>query len=354
MPLRWGLGRRGPTGKAVGRKANERELAPHRPRAGAAQVPPPVMTASAKSVSSASQRFPPAVTESTRISSPLMKGAQEIKRKEKTMRKRILITGGTGNLGSHVRRQLADPAVAVRIMSRRQPDSGEDQGVEWSVADLVSGEGLAAAVADVDVIVHTASNLWPRSVERAGGRNLLAAARAAGVQHVIYSSILGVDKIDFFYYQDKLEVESMLADSGLGYTILRAAQFHKFVLMNVQAMTKLPIAIQPKSWQFQPIYAGDVAEAIVANALSGPANGIKRIAGPEVLSLDQLMRTWMEVFGQSKPVLRLPVPSGLSRGFRAGHNTSPANSVSGVRWSEYLEALADDAAEPTRRKARAT
>lgn len=269
------------------------------------------------------------------------------------MWKRILITGGTGNLGSHVRRQLADADAAVRIMSRRQPASGEDQGVEWSVADLVSGEGLADAVADIDVIVHTASNLWPRSVEREGGRNLFAAARAAGVQHVIYSSIMGVDKIDFFYYRDKLEVERMLADSGLGYTIVRAAQFHKFVLMNVRAMTKLPIAIQPKGWQFQPIYAGDVAGAIVADALTGPANGIKRIAGPEVLSLDQLMGTWMEIFGQSKPVLRLPVPSGLSRGFRAGHNTSPANSVSGLRWSEYLEALTRDAAGPARREPQA-
>ena len=94
----------------------------------------------------------------------------------------------------------------------------------------MTGEGLAAAVADVDVVIHAASD--PRgdpAADEEGTRRLAAAARAAGVGHVVYVSIVGIDRIPFPYYARKLAAERALAASGQPYSILRATQFHSFV-----------------------------------------------------------------------------------------------------------------------------
>src|SRR5258708_23338641 len=79
---------------------------------------------------------------------------------EKTMQ-RILITGGTGTLGRQVTTQLREAGYQIRLMSRGPAPSTVSPGTEWVRADLETGQGLAAAVQGVDIIVHTASSpLW--------------------------------------------------------------------------------------------------------------------------------------------------------------------------------------------------
>src|SRR5947207_1589928 len=93
----------------------------------------------------------------------------------------ILVTGATGTLGREVVSRLRAEGESVRALSRRA-HAGE-AGVTWVVADLVSGEELAAAVDGVDVIVHAASDPRHPRTDATGTAHLLAEASRAGVRH---------------------------------------------------------------------------------------------------------------------------------------------------------------------------
>ena len=139
---------------------------------------------------------------------------------------KVLVTGGTGSLGRELTPRLLAAGYTVRIMSRRNPKPGEDARVEWVQASLESGTGLSEAIKGVNVVVHAASNPAKREVDVTGTARLLNEARTAGVQQFVYISIVGIDRIGFSYYRNKLAAEHLIEASGLPWTILRATQFH--------------------------------------------------------------------------------------------------------------------------------
>src|SRR3990172_12933053 len=152
---------------------------------------------------------------------------------------RVLITGGTGVLGSEVASRLAPAGYTVRVMSRRAAPA-EGARTEWAQAQIETGEGLAEAVAGVDVIVHAASSPFRRTreVDVEGTRRLLEVARAAGVAHFVYISIVGIDRIPLPHYKAKLAAERLIEESAVPYSILRAPQF--FTLMDDFLRNLLP------------------------------------------------------------------------------------------------------------------
>ncbi|HEV3163619.1 MAG TPA: NAD(P)-dependent oxidoreductase, partial [Isosphaeraceae bacterium] len=109
----------------------------------------------------------------------------------------VLVTGGTGALGRHVVKRLLDTGHRARILSRRPAEGEPTARGAWVQGDLVTGAGLELAVKDIDVIVHAASDaLSPRKYQATdvlGTRRLLAMAREAGVRHVVYVSIVGME-----------------------------------------------------------------------------------------------------------------------------------------------------------------
>src|SRR5215467_4035243 len=120
-----------------------------------------------------------------------------------THRETLLVTGGTGTLGRQLVPRLRAAGFRVRIMSRRGGDAR---------ADLATGVGLSDAVVGCTSIVHLATGARDmfrsiRAVDVLGTARLLEEAAAAGVQHFVYISIVGVDHIPFVYYQAKLEAE---------------------------------------------------------------------------------------------------------------------------------------------------
>jgi len=139
----------------------------------------------------------------------------------------VLVTGGTGALGRQVVKRLLDTGHRARILSRRQ---AEGTTGDWVQGDLVTGAGLELAVKDVDAIVHAASDpLSPRKYEATdvlGTRRLLAMAREAGVRHVVYISIVGMEGIAYPYYRSKLAAEEVMRENIVPWSILRATQFH--------------------------------------------------------------------------------------------------------------------------------
>ena len=122
----------------------------------------------------------------------------------------VLVTGGAGRLGSKVVKELTAPGYRVRIMSRKPQPANLLSATEWVQADLETGQGIADAVTGIDVVVHAASSPFKhtRRIDIDGTRLLLEQARVAGVAHVIYISIVGIDRIPYSYYRAKLAAES--------------------------------------------------------------------------------------------------------------------------------------------------
>jgi uncharacterized protein YbjT (DUF2867 family) len=184
------------------------------------------------------------------------------------MTQSILVTGGNGTLGRAVVARLLAGGHEVRVLSRRPRSASAPAQVGWGTGDLVSGEGLADAVTGVGVVVHCASDpRRPRRVDVHGTANLLRAARAAGTPHLVDISIVGVDRVPYRYYRAKLQAERMTQTSGLGWTILRATQFHQLVLLVAQGLARLPVIPVPAATSFQPIDAAEVADRLAGLAV---------------------------------------------------------------------------------------
>lgn len=121
---------------------------------------------------------------------------------------KVLITGATGRLGRTLSSSLTSAGHAVTGLSRRPRPSGD---VEGRTADIATGDGLDTALDGADSVIHLASapyrGSYTDAVEIEGTRRLLDTAERAGVRHVVYTSIVGADKIPWSYFRTKTEAE---------------------------------------------------------------------------------------------------------------------------------------------------
>ncbi|MFB4302740.1 SDR family oxidoreductase [Actinomadura sp. NTSP31] len=250
----------------------------------------------------------------------------------------IIVTGASGTLGAPLTRGLAAADGArVRALSRRSR-TGED-GVTWHRADLKTGEGLGAALAGAETIVHCASDWRHPKDDLAAARNLVDAAWKQGAPHLVYISIVGVDKIPYPYYRVKHQVERLIEDSGLPYTILRTTQFHTLPAMVLDALTKVPgIMPLPTGLRVQPIDVGEVAGRMAELALApGPARRVDDMGGPEVLTLEEIARSYLRARGRRGVRLPFPLFGKTARGFKEGHHLAPGHKAGKRTWQEYLD-----------------
>ncbi|TYB51045.1 NAD(P)H-binding protein [Nonomuraea sp. PA05] len=250
----------------------------------------------------------------------------------------VLVTGGSGRLGRAVVEKLVEAGYDVRATSRKaRAASG---GVRWAVADLTTGSGVAEAVSGVDVVLHLASapyqGRYTRKVELDGTSALLAAARKAGVRHLVYVSIVGVDRVPWGYFRTKLRAESLVRDGGVPWTIVRATQFHEFVELGLRSMAKLGVVVADPGVTMQTVDVRDLAVYLVAVAGRGPSGEVEEYGGPGVLAMDEAARSWLRARGLRRPVLRLRLPGGFGRAARAGHLTTKAQPAGKITWDAYL------------------
>lgn len=253
---------------------------------------------------------------------------------------RILVTGGNGTLGRVVVSKLGQqPTYTVRVMSRRPKPGAAQSTLEWAQADLETGEGLEAAVAGVQTVIHAATNpLWhTRQVDLDGTRRLAEVARKAGVSHLIYISIVGVDRIPYSYYQTKFAAEELIANGEIPWTILRATQFDGLLDLALRALFKLPVGLWFADIPWQPIAVDVVADTLIQSVAAGPAGRLPGIGGPEVLSGSEILHTWLEVRGMRRVVLPLHLPGKAAEGFRNGYHTCPDNRLGKITWHEWVE-----------------
>jgi uncharacterized protein YbjT (DUF2867 family) len=211
-------------------------------------------------------------------------------------------------------------------------------GPDTVQADVVSGEGLADAVAGVDTVVHAATNpLRGKRTDVGGTRNLVeTVAQDGGLPHLLYVSIVGVDEHPLPYYKAKWAAEQLVEASGLPWTIFRAVQFHD--LLDRAFTSMRPVIVAPRGFRFQLLDTGEAAGRIVELVAGGPTGRAPDMGGPEIRTMDDLARAWKRARRSRKPVLRPPVPGRIGAAFRRGINLAPEHPDGTITWERWLAA----------------
>lgn len=240
----------------------------------------------------------------------------------------ILVTGGTGTLGSLVCERLRERGHAVRVLSRH---------ARPYAVDLRDGSGLEAAVDGVDAIVHCAST--PRGGDEGAAAHLLSAARGASVPHLLYISIVGVDRLPLGYYRMKHKVERMIEEAGKrgpGWTVLRTTQFHDLVFRLMAGAARLPVLPLPSGVRLQPVDAGEVADRLAELAVGAPAGRVEDMGGPQVRPLPDLAHAYLRATGRRRPVVPVRLAGKTYAGYLAGAQLTPDRAVGKITFEEYL------------------
>jgi uncharacterized protein YbjT (DUF2867 family) len=241
----------------------------------------------------------------------------------------VLVTGGTGMLGSHLVAALNERGHDVRVLSRR-PGGGTHRG------DLTTGEGVAEAAAGAELVLHAASDtrrLGKRDLDQT--RRLLAAVK--GARNLVYTSIVGVDAIPIGYYARKLACEREIAASSVPHTILRTTQFHEMLDLALRSVGRLPVAPLPLEWRFQSVAAAEVAERAMELLDAEPLGRAPDFGGPEVLTVAEIVAAWRRRHVRPRRVVNLRLPGRIYRGFREGRNTAPDHRDGRQTWSEFVD-----------------
>lgn len=199
---------------------------------------------------------------------------------------KILVIGGTGLIGSKVVSILRDQGHNVISAA---PATG---------INTITGEGLAEAVTDTDIVIDLANS--PSFADKevmeffeTSGRNLLAAEINANVKHHIALSVVGTDRLQASgYFRAKQAQENLIKKSGVPYTIIHSTQFMEF-LGGIVASAHEGEGVTISPAKIQPIASDDVASMVVEFALGNPINGIVEIGGPQRFSLSELLQTYL-------------------------------------------------------------
>ncbi|MQA79483.1 MAG: NAD(P)H-binding protein [Streptosporangiales bacterium] len=246
------------------------------------------------------------------------------------MRKTILVTGGTGVLGRVVVERLLDAGHTVRLASRRERPPGTSSRAEWCTVDYRSGTSLAAAVDGADTVVLCTSS-FGADVDR----TVVEAAAANGSSHVVYVSIVGVDRVPFAYYRRKLASERMIERSELPWTVLRATQFHDLVRGLFIAGARAPVMPVP-AFHVQPIDVSEVGARLAELAVAPPAGRVPDMGGPTIHHFRDLAHRYLEATGRRRRVAALRLPGKTFRRFAAGEHLAPDHAVGTITFEQYL------------------
>ena len=215
------------------------------------------------------------------------------------MNMKVVVIGGTGLIGSKVVEKL-------RAQGRQTIAAAPSAGV-----NSVTGEGLKEALKGAAVVVDVSN---PPSWEddavmeffEKSTRNLLAHEAAAVVKHHVALSVVGsVRMLESGYFRAKVAQETLIKNSSIPYSIVRATQFFEFIKAIADFSTdgntvRLPPAL------IQPMAAEDVASAVCRVALGSPLNGTVEIGGPERFPLYELIRKGLAARNDSREVIADP------------------------------------------------
>jgi uncharacterized protein YbjT (DUF2867 family) len=243
----------------------------------------------------------------------------------------IAVAGGTGMLGGQVVAELARRGHDVRVLSRRPPDTPVP-GTTHHAVDLVSGDGLRDAVAGADAVIEAANTpgagrkATPVLVE--GTRRLLAAEAREAVGHHVAISIVGIDTVSFSYYEAKRAQERLVEEGPVGWSIVRATQFH--ALLDWIFTTTARAGLVPGNrFALAPVDPRFVASVLADAAEAGPGGRRAPVAGPQEAPLRELADGWAQARGRRVRPIALPLPRRNRRALMAGALMPGDDAVTG-------------------------
>ncbi len=236
----------------------------------------------------------------------------------------VTVFGGAGFVGKHVVRALVKDGWRVRVPCRR-PHTAQDLRVIGNVgqiqlmqANIRDEASVMRAVHGSDAVINLVSILFQQgkqkfeSVHLGGAENLAQACVAAGVTNLVQVSAIGADEnADSVYAQTKAKAESIITDAVPSADIVRPSIifgpedqfFNRFAGMAAMAPALPLIGGDTK---FQPVYAGDVAQAIAKLVGRGTSGETFELGGPRAYSFKELMQFINETTDRKR--FLIPVP----------------------------------------------
>ena len=252
--------------------------------------------------------------------------------------KNILVTGGTGTLGSVLVNKLVEQNFRVGVLSSKE-NVKIPNGAKLFTGNLATGDGLHNAIKDVEVVIHCASDSKDfQNVDIAGTKNLLKAI-SNKAHHLVYISIVGIDKSTFPYYSAKLQVEEMIQRSGIPYSIQRVTQFHNLVLFLIKSfkIENQYSFIIPDGMKFQSIDIRDVADKLAELAGGNPKGKLSDLGGPQILDVENMTETYLKSIKKENIKIKLQQVEGeLYNVFKIGINLCPQNAGGKIMWEKFL------------------
>ncbi len=217
---------------------------------------------------------------------------------------RIAVAGATGIVGTWIVREARAAGHDVLPVARAQG------------ADLITGTGVHLDGAEVIIDAsgpRTGSAQQARAFFAATSSTLLRAGVESGVRHLVSLGIVGAAKAPYGYYAGKALQERLVATGPIPWTLLRSTQFFEFAEKHVQKLGPwwaLPVM------RSQPVAAASVARRLVELAVEPPRFGALELAGPERMSLAEVLRTRDRALGVRRTVIELRAPGGFARALR--------------------------------------
>jgi uncharacterized protein YbjT (DUF2867 family) len=240
--------------------------------------------------------------------------------------RRVTVLGGSGFIGRYVVKHLASQGAVVAVVSRHASAAGflrpmGDVGqIALINADMSDEARLAAAIGGADAVIYAAGILFERGaqsfdlVHHRGPALLAQLAKTAGARHFVHFSAIGADSAaPAAYARSKAAGEAAVRAAFPAATILRPSVvfgpeddfFNRFAAL-ARWSPALPL-IGGGETKFQPVYVGDVADAVIAS-LERPDAAAKtfELGGPRVYSFRALMELVLRETGRQRTLVNLP------------------------------------------------
>ena len=194
-------------------------------------------------------------------------------------KRKILIVGATGFLGSKVLRELEqDSSVTLRAMSRRGAPVNDTSPVEWVRGDMMDPSSLDRALQGIDVVVTSANGYMKETIEAdfQGNKNLIEASARVGVKRFVFLSVVACDKApDVPHFHAKKVAEDLIKTSGLAYVFVRAPAFldqsSDYIADGVKAGRFYAVGDKETKWSY--VLSDDLA-GYLAKAAAYPTDDI--------------------------------------------------------------------------------
>ncbi|MBZ8140064.1 NAD(P)-dependent oxidoreductase [Rubrivivax gelatinosus] len=255
----------------------------------------------------------------------------------------IAITGATGQLGRLVVQRLVQRVPAAEVLALvRSPSKAADLGVAARAADYARPETLADALAGVQtLLLISSSEIGQRAAQH---RNVIAAARAAGVRHIVYTSLLHAERSPLDLAVEHRDTEAALRESGLAWTLLRNGWYSENYTGSAKTAAATGVLLgSAGAGRVSSATRADLADAAVAVlAGSGHEGRVYELAGDESWTLPDLAA---EIARQSgRPVAYRDLPEAEYAAALAGFGLPADFAAAIARWDSGAAAgaLFDD------------